>query len=149
MVPTFNLMKVNPEDVPIIETNKATTFLILPFKVLKSLTNKDAIVCSISQFIAEIQKIVIDAFHGELSLPVQTMFKYEKSLTETTDVAKFLSEMLECSEEENFIRSRLVKFAINENEMVTINGFTHDIGLVLITKGSVQVLYKLAMAFRF
>ena len=131
----------HPEDVPIIETNKATTFLILPFKVLKSLTNEDAIVCSISQFIAEIQKIVIDAFHGELSLPVQTMFKYEKSLTETTDVAKFLSEMLECSEEENFIRSRLVKFAINENEMVTINGFTHDIGLVLITKGSVQVLW--------
>ena len=131
----------HPEDVPMIETNKATTFLILPFKVLKSLTNEDAIVCSISQFIAEIQKIVIDAFHGELSLPVQTMFKYEKSLAETTNMAKFLCEMLECSEEENFVRSRLVKFSLKENEMVTINGFTHDIGLVLITKGSVQVLW--------
>ena len=88
---------------------------------------------------AEVQKIVIDAFCGELGIPLTTMFKYETAIEDNTDVAEFLSQKLDFPDVE-FIRKRLVSFDLKEpNEAVTINGYSHDIGLVIVTKGKLQV----------
>ena len=88
----------------------------------------------------EVQKIVIDAFCGELGIPLTTMFKYETTIDENnSDVAEFLSKKLDFPDIE-FIRKRLVKFVLKEpGESVSINGYSHDIGLVIVTRGKLQV----------
>ena len=85
------------------------------------------------------QKIVIDAFCGELGIPITTMFKYEVEVEEQGDVAEFLSQKLDFPDVE-FIRKRLVCFDLKETkEAVSINGYSHDIGLVIVTHGKLQV----------
>ncbi len=132
--------KSHPEAIPLLETTKPTTLLVLHFNVLKSLTNEEAITCSISQFIAEVQKIVIDAFFGELCIPLTAMFKYETVIDESkSNVARFLSDKLDFHDV-TYLQRNLVKFNLKtKGEMLAINGLTHDIGLVLITSGSIEV----------
>ena len=87
------------------------------------------------------QKIVIDAFCGELGIPITTMFKYEVEVEEQGDVAQFLSQKLDFPDVD-FIRKRLVCFDLKEaKEAVSINGYSHDIGLVIVTQGKLQVFF--------
>ena len=89
----------------------------------------------------EVQKIVIDAFCGELGIPITTMFKYEVEVEEQGDVAQFLSQKLDFPDVD-FIRKRLVCFDLKETkEAVSINGYSHDIGLVIVTQGKLQVFF--------
>ena len=136
----LNFHHARPEDIPMLETTKPTTLLLLPLSILKNLTNDEAINCSISQFIAEIQKIVIDAFCGELGIPLTSMFKYETTIDEDCDVAQFLSKKLDFHDEK-FLRKKLIRFTLEEGEQININGYSHDIGLVMINKGTVHVYF--------
>ena len=91
----------------------------------------------------EVQKIVIDAFCGELGIPITTMFKYEVEVEEQGDVAQFLSQKLDFPDVD-FIRKRLVCFDLKETkEAVSINGYSHDIGLVIVTQGKLQVFFAI------
>lgn len=103
----------HPEDVPMLETSKSSILLILPFSVLKSLTTDEAVTCSISQFVAEVQKIVIDALFGELCIPLTSMFKYETPIDDQMDVAVFLAEKLDFPDI-NFLSKNLVKFHLQD-----------------------------------
>jgi len=103
--------KSRPDDIATIETTRPSVLLVLPLSFLKTLTTEEAVVSSISQFIAEVQKIVIDAFCGELGIPLTTMFKYETNIEEEADVAEFLSQKLDFPDVD-FIRKKTGLFRI-------------------------------------
>ena len=131
-----------PEDVPQMETVKSCVLLKLPFQILKSKISEDIIPSAINAFIAELKKITIDLLQGELALPMTVMYKEHKVLTnDQPDIATLIAKKFQY-EDVDFFRSRIIKFEIEQGESISIRGQTHDIGLALITKGSVRVQWS-------
>ena len=64
------------------------------------------------------KKITIDLLHGELALPMSVMYKEHKVLpNEYENIAAFVAKRFHHPDEE-FFKSRLVKFHINEGKII-------------------------------
>lgn len=66
------------------------------------------------------------------------MFKYETPIDDQMDVAAFLSKKLDFPDEK-FLKEKLVRFNLSQGQNLSVNGFSHDIGLVVVTKGSLEI----------
>ena len=66
------------------------------------------------------KKITIDLLHGELALPMSVMYKEHKVLpNEYENIAAFVAKRFHHPDEE-FFKSRLVKFHINEGKFIML-----------------------------
>lgn len=93
------------DEVPMLTTIKDSVLLVLPFKAIRNLLSDDAISCSISRFIAQLQKVALDAFYCELAVPLTTMLKARKTFDADTNLPHFLAKQLIVDEEE-FLKKR-------------------------------------------